>query len=321
MAVAALGDAALAAFAPAAVFTGHQTEEGHELARVLEAAQIAQFADESHGGDFLEALAGHERLHHRFPFPVSEQLLHFVGEAVPAARWRSRWPGCIPPARSSGRHRAGRGRAGTACGRESSGSCRSNESRCASRKALRRCLARARSSVASVRARHTSRTASSRAGGTRTSVMSPLRKSLAMLLGIALIRLDPLVGLRSVFEGDMTTQCHAELAQAPGEDEAGGSGFIADMEFVELDAELLGPGPAALVRRRGCCRRIHRGRWASFVSLPRCRRWRLSPCGRRGRCSIFCSWCCRQFVVYPLQRLALCRSTALNMWLCPASAE
>ncbi len=51
---------------------------------VLEAAQVAQFADQGHGGDLLEAFAGHQGPDHRLPFPVGEDLLHAGGEALDA---------------------------------------------------------------------------------------------------------------------------------------------------------------------------------------------------------------------------------------------
>ena len=37
---------------------------------MAEAAQVAQFADDGHGGDFLESLAGHERSNNLLPFPA-----------------------------------------------------------------------------------------------------------------------------------------------------------------------------------------------------------------------------------------------------------
>ncbi len=51
---------------------------------MIEAAQVAQFADQGHGGDLLEAFAGHQRPDHRLPFPIREDLLHPGGEALDA---------------------------------------------------------------------------------------------------------------------------------------------------------------------------------------------------------------------------------------------
>ncbi len=87
VAVAAFGDGALPVSGAAGVFSGNKPEESHEGARMAEAPQVSQLADDGHGGDFLEALAGHEGVDHGFPFPVFEQLFHAVdksGDALDA---------------------------------------------------------------------------------------------------------------------------------------------------------------------------------------------------------------------------------------------
>ena len=66
------------------MFVGHQAEEGHEFARMIEAAQVTEFADDGHGGNLLEALACHQGFHDRLPFPVGQKLLHSIGEAFDA---------------------------------------------------------------------------------------------------------------------------------------------------------------------------------------------------------------------------------------------
>ena len=54
MAVAAFGNGALAPGAAAGVFAGDETEVTHEFARVVEAAQVAEFGHDDHAADGLE---------------------------------------------------------------------------------------------------------------------------------------------------------------------------------------------------------------------------------------------------------------------------
>lgn len=68
--VAAFGNGALTSFGAAGVLVGDEPEVGHEFGRIGEPAQVAEFADDCHGGDFLKSLEGHESLNSGFPFPV-----------------------------------------------------------------------------------------------------------------------------------------------------------------------------------------------------------------------------------------------------------
>ena len=67
----------MALFTTTAGFRWDKSDEGHELARVVETTEISQFADEGHGGDFLKAFEGHDGLNDGFPFPGFEDLFHF----------------------------------------------------------------------------------------------------------------------------------------------------------------------------------------------------------------------------------------------------
>jgi len=77
VAVAAFGDASLPALGAAGILAGDEAEVGHELARVLEAAQITQLGGERHGGDKLEAFEPHEVFHGPRPRPGFHLFLHF----------------------------------------------------------------------------------------------------------------------------------------------------------------------------------------------------------------------------------------------------
>jgi len=81
MGVAAFGDGALAAFGTATVFSGNESEEGHELTGMTKAAEISELTDNGHGGDFLKTFAGHEGAHDGFPFPVREDAFEMIFEA------------------------------------------------------------------------------------------------------------------------------------------------------------------------------------------------------------------------------------------------
>ena len=57
--VTAFGDGTLSSFASAAVFTGDESEEGHEFSGMRKAPEVAEFTDDGHGSDFLESFTGH----------------------------------------------------------------------------------------------------------------------------------------------------------------------------------------------------------------------------------------------------------------------
>ena len=65
MAVAGLGDAALAPLVAAGVFAGHQAEVGHELPRMPETPRASEFTDQDHGSDHGEAAQTHHGLDDR----------------------------------------------------------------------------------------------------------------------------------------------------------------------------------------------------------------------------------------------------------------
>ena len=88
MGVAAFGNGVLAAFAATGVLAGHESQEGHEFSRMVEAPEVTEFTDEGHCGNLLEAFAGHERLHDGLPFPVGEKFLHLFGKALDALQAR-----------------------------------------------------------------------------------------------------------------------------------------------------------------------------------------------------------------------------------------
>jgi hypothetical protein len=75
MTIAALGDGSLPSALAAASFATHQSQERHELAWVLEAAQISQFGDEHRGADEADTFEALESFHHRPHEPFSLCLL------------------------------------------------------------------------------------------------------------------------------------------------------------------------------------------------------------------------------------------------------
>lgn len=76
VAVAAAGNGAQTLMGAAGGLGGDQAEVGHELARVLEAVDVAQFTDGDHGGDELEAAEGHEGLDGGFEAPGIQEQKH-----------------------------------------------------------------------------------------------------------------------------------------------------------------------------------------------------------------------------------------------------
>ena len=78
--ISAFGDAASFLFAAAGVFGGDESEEGHELFGMLEAAEGSDFGDGDHGGDEFEPFEGHEGVDERFALPVAEELKHGLFE-------------------------------------------------------------------------------------------------------------------------------------------------------------------------------------------------------------------------------------------------
>lgn len=74
--IAAFADAALTFGGAAGVFGGYESEEGHELFGMLEAAEAADLRDGDHGGDELEAFEGHHGFNQWFALPVVEEMEH-----------------------------------------------------------------------------------------------------------------------------------------------------------------------------------------------------------------------------------------------------
>jgi len=84
MAVAAFGDGALPPFGAAAVFAGDEAEVAHELARVLEAAEVAQLGGGDHAAYDLKPFECHEGGDLAFSLPGLKEFLHVVFEAIDA---------------------------------------------------------------------------------------------------------------------------------------------------------------------------------------------------------------------------------------------
>ena len=74
--IAAFADAALPFGGAAGVLSRHQSEEGHELFGMFEAAEAADLRDSDHGSDELKALEGHHGFDERFALPVVEEVKH-----------------------------------------------------------------------------------------------------------------------------------------------------------------------------------------------------------------------------------------------------
>src|ERR1700679_1594852 len=63
--IAGLGEPATVACWPARMLAWDQAEISHQFAGMGEAAQIAEFGDNGHGGQQVDAAQGHQRLDHR----------------------------------------------------------------------------------------------------------------------------------------------------------------------------------------------------------------------------------------------------------------
>src|SRR5439155_7313781 len=84
--VPSLGDAPLTTALPRSVFTGDETQVAHELSRILEAGEVAQFGHQGDGGEELHAAPGLKGFHYWQPAPalhqggkVGFQALHALG--------------------------------------------------------------------------------------------------------------------------------------------------------------------------------------------------------------------------------------------------
>ena len=78
MRVAGFSDAALSPSFTAGVFLGYHSEIAHELARVFEAGEIAEFRDFCHSGDFLKTAKTHQCADVGFAFPGWEDVFHVL---------------------------------------------------------------------------------------------------------------------------------------------------------------------------------------------------------------------------------------------------
>ena len=76
MAIPGFGERTLTPLAATAVFTGHESQEGHQLLGVLKAAEIAQLGQDRHGGDQAHAPQGHQALYQRLQTPPLDRLPH-----------------------------------------------------------------------------------------------------------------------------------------------------------------------------------------------------------------------------------------------------
>ena len=64
------------------MFRGHQTEIGHQLAGIVEAAQISGLGDQGDGDDQGDATHGLQGLDHGRHGPTREQLLDLPGQSI-----------------------------------------------------------------------------------------------------------------------------------------------------------------------------------------------------------------------------------------------
>lgn len=84
VAVAAFGDGSLYADSSAAIFAGHESEVGHELAWMGEAVDVTNLGDGDHGGDDLITFEPHEGEHDGLHMPLVEQGLHLHFQSLDA---------------------------------------------------------------------------------------------------------------------------------------------------------------------------------------------------------------------------------------------
>jgi hypothetical protein len=80
--IAGLRDRATAHARPAGVLRRHHSQVRHELARVPEAPQVAEFGDQRHRGDERHAAQRLERRHDRCPTPDGRQRSQLLGQAL-----------------------------------------------------------------------------------------------------------------------------------------------------------------------------------------------------------------------------------------------
>jgi len=82
--VAGLGDGPLSSSVAGGVLAGHQPQVGHERTRVLEAAEVAEFGGQDHGGAGLEAPEAGDAVDEGLVARREGQLLDAAVELVPA---------------------------------------------------------------------------------------------------------------------------------------------------------------------------------------------------------------------------------------------
>ena len=237
--VTAFGDRALSSFGTATVFPWDETEEGHELSRMLETAQVSEFANDGHGGDFLEPFAGHESLNDGLPFPGIEDGLHVFFEAFDAIDagvdglevfFQDNLVRLIGEREFAEITHVRGGPFGFARVVEAVAKKEGVEALFGTSEIV--------TGVGPSPAEIADSFIESRGNANLSDVA--IAEELGDVLSIAFVGLDLVVRFAIGFGRSHDDTVDLELTKAPGEDEASGTGFIADVKILESLIELLG---------------------------------------------------------------------------------
>lgn len=239
MSVAAFGDGALATFVAGRFLAGNQSEEGHELTWAFEATEITQFADDGHGGDFLESFAGHEGFDDGTPLPIGENLFEFFFEGLDAfeaavdgleVSFQNERLGGIREGEVTEVAHVGAGPLGLLVVSKAVAQEEGIESLFGAGEVIRSIGA----SAAEVAHGFI------QSGRDADFGEVAVAEEFCDLLGIAFVGLDFFVGFALCLGGRHDDAIDLELPESSSEDEAGGAGFVADLEVLEFDAEFFG---------------------------------------------------------------------------------
>ena len=238
MTIAAFCDGALASFGAAGLFVRNEPEVGHELLGVRETTKVAEFADECHGGHLLKAFEAHERTDGGFPFPVGEDLLHLVGETGDALNagvdgekvfFEDNFLGRVLDLEFAKVSHMGFAPVGVASVSETVAQEKGFETLFGANQVVSSIGARACDITDGLIAR--------RWHADRDEI--PVAKLLRNFDGITLVGFNAFAGFACGLGGSQDNDFESEAYEVPGENEAGRSGFVTELEVFEGKLELL----------------------------------------------------------------------------------
>ena len=203
-----------------------------------ESTQVAKFADECHGGHLLKAFEAHEGTDGGFPFPVGEDLLHLFGEAGDAFNagvdgekvfLEDNFLGRVLDLEFAKVSHVGFAPVGVTSVSESVAQEKGFEALFGADQVV--------SSIGACACDITDGFVARRWHADRNEI--PVAKLLRNFDGITLVGFDTFAGFAGGLGGSQDDDFKPEAYEVPGENEAGRSGFVTELEVFEGELELL----------------------------------------------------------------------------------